>query len=828
MKYEQALRVAKSGNAILFLGSGFSYGLESIVGHTLPTAKKLAEILCDEAGIRKIDDLKKASKRFIENKGAEELVEILRDYFIVNKTSKPHEIISQLPWLRIYTTNYDNCFEIAAANNKIRYQSLDPDTDPKGEISKKNVIHINGYINSLDKNKLGNTFKLTSKSYLTSLFRDSEWCEVFRRDVQVANAIFFIGYSLYDIEIQEILNADENLKNKTFFIDRCDITQEELEDLDISEFGTVCPIGLNKFSQDILEINEKDIFNEELIISNFTKITLANQTLKKPKYDDVFNLLSYGKVDSELLNNDVIGSKKNSYVIEREEEENTLADLKENKNVILYSNLANGKTILSIKLSLLMTQLGYEVFSLNDIYDQNITFYEIEKILKNNDKCMFLIENYTKHLEIISHINLFRKDNTRLLLISRTVDHERNIDEIIYNKKLLEYADTFEVGMDSLTQRDIDSFVNYFDRYGLWSDRSSYSPTEKKTYIVSDAKKELSGILLGVLKSPQVQERMHFLFKEMERSKTIRINILSILCLNISNIKNPTTNLINTLTGDRNINSIEFKLSDSFKNLIYKNDSGYYFPKSSIFSQYVLQEFPNPKILVETLIEICVNIRNASRVNYDIYMQIYKDLASFRNAINIVPAKQKRESLIQFYEGLGEIAIERQNPLFWLQYAIARISFPDEKNLKYAKEHLDVALSLASKKQDFWIDDIKTQYSRYYIEYACILNKKDKDQAFENFEKSCSEILDVLKGQKRRSHALRPIAKYITFYNQFHDVLSSEQRKYLLQISEKIIVDIKKYIPNPRKNDFYYLRALNSVTDLAMAIKKYEHIKENS
>ena len=150
MKYEQALRVAKSGNAILFLGSGFSYGLESIVGHTLPTAKKLAEILCDEAGIRKIDDLKKASKRFIENKGAEELVEILRDYFIVNKTSKPHEIISQLPWLRIYTTNYDNCFEIAAANNKIRYQSLDPDTDPKGEISKKNVIHINGYINSLD------------------------------------------------------------------------------------------------------------------------------------------------------------------------------------------------------------------------------------------------------------------------------------------------------------------------------------------------------------------------------------------------------------------------------------------------------------------------------------------------------------------------------------------------------------------------------------------------------------------------------------------------------------------------------------------------------
>ena len=164
MRYEQALSLAKSGNAILFIGSGFSYGVESIIGHTLPTAKKLAEILCNEASIRHVDDLKKASKRFIELKGAEALVELLKDYFTVNKTSENHEIIAQLPWLRVYTTNYDNCFEISAANNKIRYQSLDSDSNPRGEISKKNVIHINGFINNLDVNKLGSTFKLTSKS----------------------------------------------------------------------------------------------------------------------------------------------------------------------------------------------------------------------------------------------------------------------------------------------------------------------------------------------------------------------------------------------------------------------------------------------------------------------------------------------------------------------------------------------------------------------------------------------------------------------------------------------------------------------------------------
>lgn len=827
MNYEQALRMAKSGNAILFIGSGFSYGIESIVGGKLPTAKELSQILCTEAGIRQIDDLKKASRRFIDTKGASTLVELLKDKFTVVKTSENHEVISQLPWLRVYTTNYDNCFEIAAANNKIRYQSLDADSNPYGEVSKKNVIHINGFINNLDVNKLGSTFKLTSKSYLTSLFRDSDWCEIFKRDVHVAKAIFFIGYSLYDIEIQEILNADENLRNKTFFIDREGISKEDIEDLDISDFGTICPIGVHGFANDILKVDEDLLINNDITIGNFEEILLKNNTLRSPKYDDVFQLLSYGRIDEELLNNDVIGSKKDHYVIEREEEKDTLRDLKENKNIILYSNLANGKTVLSLKLSLLMNNLGYKTYSLNDIYDKNTAFSEIESILKNNDNCMFLIENYTRNLEIISHINLFRKDSTKLLLTSRTIDHERSIDDIIHSKKILKYSDTYDIQLDSLTQSDIEKFVKYFDRYGLWGEKFSYTEIEKRTYIVADAKKELSSILLGILKSPQVQDRMKYLFNEMEKSKSIRMNIVAILCLNYSNIKNPTTNLINTLTGDRNINSMEFKLSESFRNLIYKNNNSFYYPKSSIFSKYIFQEFPNQKLLVDTLVEICINIRNSSRDHNDIYMKIYKDLVSFRNARNIVPDKYKRESLIQFYEGLREIEVERKNPLFWLQYAIARISFPDENNLMYAKEHLDVSLALAKKIPNFWIDDIKTQYSRYYIEYACILDEKHYEIAFDNFKLSCAEILIVLKGEKRRSHALRPISKYITFFHKFNLILSEQQKDYILDISERIIVAIKKYIPDPRRNDHYYQRALNSVSDIALQIKKDKHVFEN-
>lgn len=825
MDYEQALIAAKSGNALLFLGSGFSYGLKSIVGHTLPTAKDLATTLCEKAEIRVTDDLKKASKKFLEKKSSADLVELLKDYFEVSETSENHKVISELPWLRVYTTNYDNVFEVSASKNKIRYQSLDSDDSPKGEILKKNVIHINGYIRNLNERKLFNTFKLTTKSYLTSLFRDNDWCQVLKGDIQVANAIFFVGYSLYDIEIQEILNSDENLKNKTFFIDRKGLSDLDIEDLDIEDFGTIKPIGIDGFANDILSISEDVTFFNSFIISNFTEIKLENHTTRAPVYKDIIDFLSFGKVDNELLVNDIVSSNRNRYLVKREEEDDSIKDLIQNDNVILYSDLANGKSVLSLNLSLLMKKYGYTTFSLNDFYDENIAYSEIEKIIKKYDKCIFLIENYTKNLGVISHINLARKSETKLLLLSRTIDHDRNYYDIIYNRNILEKTKTCEICLDVLTQNDVNSIVEYFDRYGVWIDRASYNPSEKKTFLVKDAQKELSSILLGVLDSPQIQVRINELFEEMINSKSIRITLISILCLNMSNIKNPTPNLISSLTKDNNINSSEFKSSASFANLIYKDREEYYFPKSSILAKHILQKFPKPVLLVETLIEICKNVRSCSMHNTDIYMQIYKDLVSYRNAVNIIPSFKQRESLITFYEGLREIKDERENPLFWLQYAMARISSPDEENLKFAKSHLDVALSLARKRPNFWVDDIKTQFSRYYIESACLAN--NCNLAFDHFKNSYNEIYIVLKGKKRKSHALRPIGKYITFYRKFKNEFSDEQREYILKVSEELIDMIKIYLPIPKRNDMYYNKALSSVSDLSLNIRNYNHVRDN-
>lgn len=217
MNYDQALIAARNGNAIIFFGAGFSYGLTSATGKTLPTGKELAKILSNEVTTRSTDDLRVASKKYLKQKTEESLISLLKDYFCVREVSDQYNGITTVPWRAVYTTNYDNAFEVSALSNGIRYESVDIESQPRSTANQKRVIHINGYINQVTSENLHTSFKLTNTSYLTEQFRNSSWSEVFKRDIKSAHAIFFVGYSLYDIDIQEIIYADKEMREKNFF-----------------------------------------------------------------------------------------------------------------------------------------------------------------------------------------------------------------------------------------------------------------------------------------------------------------------------------------------------------------------------------------------------------------------------------------------------------------------------------------------------------------------------------------------------------------------------------------------------------------------------------
>ncbi len=308
MEYQQALIAARNGNAILFLGAGFSRGLRSVKNNKLPSGSELAKILCEDAEIKITLDLGLAAKRYLRKESEDSLIDILKSYFVVNDTPDTYSSVFKCPWRQVYTTNYDNVFEIGAQKQEMLYESVDSTDIPRNSANKQRVVHINGFINTVNPNNLNTSFKLTNPSYLTTHFRDSVWSEVFKRDINSAHAVFFVGYSLYDIDIQEILFDSPELKNKTFFIEREDITSDEIEELDLDSFGTILNIGVNNLAKDLENVDRLAIDKDELIITSFSEAQYKNMEVTTQD-SLIFNLLLSGDLSTNLLYNDIITEK---------------------------------------------------------------------------------------------------------------------------------------------------------------------------------------------------------------------------------------------------------------------------------------------------------------------------------------------------------------------------------------------------------------------------------------------------------------------------------------------------------------------------------------
>lgn len=804
--------------------SRISRNLTSVTNNKVPSGTELAKIFCNEVDVREVKDLGVAARRYLKKKDPEDLIKILKDYFVLNSVPNTYDNIFKCPWRQVYTTNYDNAFEVGAQKHHILYESVDSTDIPRNSSNKKRVVHINGYINTVSTNNINTSFKLTNTSYLTEHFRNSSWSEVFKRDINSAHAVFFVGYSLYDIDIQEILFESPDLRDKTFFIERECISDEDIEELDLDSFGTILKKGIVKFSEDLGDVDELAINENELIVTSFDEPIYKNKDIDIQDAF-IFNLLLNGDLNADLLYTDLI-SDKNKYCILRESFSEFMDEFNEKDNLLIHSGLANGKTVFAKQISMNFYNKGYKVFEINDDYLEKYAFNEVDEILKCYDKVLFLVENYTANMNVVSHINTSRRANTKIILVSRTYEHERVESEVYYSKKIIEISNTLEVSLDKLSPLDINNISEYFDLYGIWGEMYGENNKRKKQFLVDTANSEFHGILLGLLDSPQVKRKLNVFFEEMKDSSVLLLNIITILSLSMSNISNPNFHMVAALTNTNEIFNKSFRSGKVFRQLTTKNND-IVIAKSSVLAEFLLTNFPNPALLVDTLVSIAKNARAKSEGNR-FYFSFYKDLASFRYIQKILPKKGKRESLIRFYQGLKEIPEERNNPHFWLQYAIARLSHPDEDNLAHAKSYLDNAMSLAEKKVNYWTDDIETQLARYYFESSIINNEQEVNLAFYDFEEGIKLIIKIYRNNNRpRKELFRPLKLVDNFYYKFKQQLNSYHintiKSYLVLLNSFIVKEDIKY-----NSDIRFRMARDAIRDTLRDIGLTQHIADNS
>ena len=210
--------------------------------------------------IEKSDNLTISASRYIEDdsckKGIDKFIEFLRNELTCVETTYDQDTICSLPWMRIYTTNYDNIVEVSSEKQGKFRESI---TITNARYSpartmEQAIVHINGFIKKLDKNTFYDEFKITDDNYNRDGLLQSPWRNLFETDLEKAKTVIFIGYSLkYDQELVRCI-ANLDIKGKCVFID-CDKLCGD-DEFKIKRYGTLFKIGTTGIADEITNVEK--------------------------------------------------------------------------------------------------------------------------------------------------------------------------------------------------------------------------------------------------------------------------------------------------------------------------------------------------------------------------------------------------------------------------------------------------------------------------------------------------------------------------------------------------------------------------------------------
>lgn len=766
-----------SGKAILFTGAGFSSLTKDLDSKEPSTSRELARCICELGNFPTElydDDLRFVTDYFLTNNSSDKLIDFLKRKYTIKDTDEVHNIICSLNWKRFYTTNYDKSIEIASKNVGKKVESIDISFATENYYKRESLcIHLNGSIDSLNEESLGNNFKLSTSSYISpDSFIQSDWNYYFKKDLERCSAIIFVGYSMYDIEIQKILYENESLKEKTYFITSPNPNPKTT--FTLSKFGNVLDIGLVGFAK-LIEMNKSvlDDYDTEYHLQSFTQYELPEKNIKIDD-DDIEALIMYGKVDTASIADSVLGEQRVPYIIIRQHLDMIKRFIDMDKNIIIYSDMGNGKSIILEQIQAYLTAYSFDCYFITDYEGDFIDDIDYLNKQKNRN-IILIIDGYSKYIELIKHYSYSLPDNIKIIATSRTGDHERlrsNLKDFNFKYN--------EMSIDFLHDSEIESFIDIIDNLGVWREKAGYGDTSKSRYIKSKNNAQISLSLLDLFDSPQIKDRISSEISPLLKDDLMKDTIFAIALAQIVGVI-CTNSIISNIAGNDEIYNSEATRTRNFKNLFVTNGQGIE-PKSSIFCLSLIRNHFTSTYIVRTLLKIAQNLNGYNSKDYA-QREVFISILKFSFVERLLSEHNKKGSLKSYYENLKiSVSWLKYNPQFWLQYAMSHITF---KEYPKAQQFLDQSYSLASSKSDSYTTSyIDSQQARLHVLVA--MDELDQNKSFTIFSKAHS----LLDGLDNNVYKFRQVSMYRDYYDNYYAKLSNGNKVSFQRYCQKLVKSI--------------------------------------
>lgn len=677
------------------MGAGASYGAKNAFGD-FPSGTLLAEELYKKCGIIPDDktDLQDASQCYEELFSTSSLIAEIRALLTCSSFTKSHATIYSLPWMRYYTTNYDDVALLAVRENGFAITPVTLSSHVRDYANRERLcVHINGHLGHLTETTIHGEFKLTADSYRSQEhIMNSEWSNLLLNDLETAKSIFIVGLSLkYDLDLSRILFRSDFI-SKTILISSPDLSDNAENRL--KRYGTVYKIGVDNFAKAIQEVQKTytpQITDEaDRLYTAFLHDYKRKYDFESPTPEDVFGLFLNGKyVDSLYYKT---GGAYSAFIYRE-----VFADIEHavldgscvtcspsRKCIFLLLPLANAES----------TKLSEEISAISN--------------LSKTNKVLVIIDDYTNYIDILKKFTLFDNKQLQFVLTARTALNYNKMPSVL-SDFAVEENNSAVFNLNRVDNTGIDYCIKVFERFGLFGRRVGLTREQKKDYLINSKNcgRKFQAIMLDVIQSQVLSSKVEELVENIKSSSQQYYNaVIIILLTKTMNLRLSVLDIERIL--DLSIFSdASFRSNSAIWELINFDSDGKIIIKSSITTRYILQKVSTPETVITALNSVATyaakypSIAKFSQVLTSIisYSHIHSFLRGFGDSERVV---------LSYYDELSKLSYYEQSNFFWLQYAIACIEI---KRFDRAQRYLDTAYGLIP--EDFVPFQINNQQARF-------------------------------------------------------------------------------------------------------------------
>lgn len=733
---------------VLFLGAGFSADATNRSTRQAyekpPVGSKLNDAMKELAGLPHDDPSELTDTAgYVISEGLD-LFGLLEELYTIRDLTPDQKSVLELPWWRIYTTNYDNSVAVyrAASGDKQGAHIYDLTDQVPRQLRPGSTVHLHGSIAKCDPNNIDESLVLSRTSYIEQRVKKSEWWDWFERDIRTSQFIFFLGYDINDFEPASYLARHPDLKSRCHFILRAPKSPVALSK--VSEFGYRHSFQLGGFAQRLSRATEgkRPEHENELATFQYIDPTKDNKLPEKPTSAEIQELFAFGRfrfhaAKATLPDSEYVLFRKDLIAKARQV-------LEESSTLIVHGRIGNGKSVLAESLKVILSQSGYSCFVLKagaSPLPQDISF-----ISETKNPVIF----FPSYDSAVANIHLFEgmPEATNYVIELPTSTLQVRMKEV--QTRL--HGKVGRVRVDKLDKDDIDSLRSLLARGGL-------TKLSKSAHLRPGI--EIRDFILSAYDDPEIAQRLKKTIAPLLGKPAAKRIIISSAIIKFAGLPVDPV-FIEDATGDDPYSTLNSIGEDVLEVMDYDLDR--IEPHSSIFSEHLLKKYIDQNEFIGAVFSIVSEaarrIDEAPDESSERFRRARSILSStlrFAFLESILGRSTSSRKLIKrLYEQCRRDPTIQKEPLFWLQYSIF---WQDAPRWDLAESHIVEAYSRAEARPSFKTYQLDTNYLGLLCDLECNTDISGKVSRFTQLIEIVETCRAMIDDGSHRGHVAKSFLK---------------------------------------------------------------------